>query len=272
MKFYSCSILELFKSPWENRGLLKSLVVREVVGRYRGSVLGLLWSFLNPLLMLAIYTFVFGVIFAASWSGGTGATSEFALILFAGLLMFNFFSNCFTRAPTLILGHPNYVKKVVFPLEILPWVALGSALFHLLISLVVWIMAYVVFFGWPHMTIVFLPLVLIPFAFFTLGVTWFFASIGVYLRDVAHVTGILTTILLFLSAVFYPVESLPEAIRPYTFLNPLIPPIGMARGILFFGASPPWGVLILYSLGALLVAWLGFAWFQVTRRGFADVL
>lgn len=272
MQRYSIAPLELLASPWRHRGLLKSLVVREVAGRYRGSMLGLLWSFFNPLLMLSVYTFVFGVIFAARWTGGTGAKSEFALILFAGLLMFNFFAECFTRAPTLIIGHANYVKKVVFPLEILPWMVLGSALFHLLISLVVWLAAHLLLFGVPHPHILLFPLILLPFSFFILGVSWFFASLGVYLRDVAHITGILNTILMFLSAIFYPLEALPPAVQSLALLNPLIPPIEMARQVLFFGKMPSALLLCIYSLGSLIVAWLGFAWFQKTRRGFADVL
>lgn len=272
MQHFSISPLELLASPWRHRGLLKSLVVREVAGRYRGSALGLLWSFFNPLLMLAVYTFVFGVVFAARWTGGTGAKSEFALILFAGLLMFNFFAECFTRAPTLIIGHANYVKKVVFPLEILPWMVLGSALFHLLISLLVWLIAYAIFFGWPNPEILLLPLVLVPFTLFTLGVCWFLASLGVYLRDVAQITGVLTTVLMFISAVFYPVEALPAPIQPLMLFNPLLVPIEMSRQVLFFGHAPSWTLLSVYSLGALGFAWLGFAWFQKTRRGFADVL
>jgi lipopolysaccharide transport system permease protein len=272
MQHFSTSPAEMIASPWRHRGLLKSLIVREVAGRYRGSILGILWSLFNPLLMLSVYTFVFGVIFAARWTGGTGAKSEFALILFAGLLMFNFFAECFSRAPTLIIGHANYVKKVVFPLEILPWMVLGSSLFHLLISLVVWVAAYLVFFGLPNPELLYLPLILIPFSLFTMGVSWFLASLGVYLRDVAHITSILTTILMFLSAIFFPLEALPPSIQSLSLLNPLIPPIEMARQALFFGKAPSWSLYAVYFAAAALVAWLGFAWFQKTRRGFADVL
>lgn len=272
MQNFSIGLNEMFLSPWRNRGLLKSLIFREVVGRYRGSMLGLFWSFLTPLLMLAVYTFVFGVVFASRWTNGTGAKSEFALILFAGLIMFNLFAECFTRAPNLILGHANYVKKVVFPLEVLPLMVLGASLFHFFVSLTVWLLAYLLLFGIPSPNALLLPFVLLPFCLFTLGISWFFASLGVYLRDVSHVVGILTNILMFLSAVFYPLEALPVSLQSIAFFNPLIPPIEIARQILFFKTVPSFSLLFLYSLGSLFVSWLGFAWFQKTRRGFADVL
>ena len=235
-------------------------------------MLGLLWSFFNPLIMLGIYTFVFGIIFSSRWSGGTGNTSEFALILFAGLIVFNFFGDCFTRAPSLILSHPNYVKKVVFPLEILPWVLIGSGFFHLLVSLGVWLLVYAVFMGMPHPHLLFLPLILIPYSLFIAGASWMLASVGVYLRDVAHVTGVFKTILLFLSAIFYPLEAVPETLQNVMLLNPLILPIEMSRKVLYFGQLPPLGLWAAYSGVSFLVCYLGFVWFQKTRRGFADVV
>lgn len=222
--------------------------------------------------MLAVYTFVFGVVFASRWTTGSGAKAEFALILFAGLIMFNLFAECFTRAPNLILGHANYVKKVVFPLEILPLMVLGASLFHFFISLMVWLLAHLLLVGTPSPYVLLLPLILLPFSLFTLGISWFFASLGVYIRDVSHVVGILVNILMFLSAVFYPIEALPVYLQSIAFLNPLIPPIELARQILFFGKVPSFSLLSLYGMGSLAVAWLGFAWFQKTRRGFADVL
>ena len=141
MRHFSASPIEMFANLWRNRELIKASAKREVLGRYRGSFLGVLWSFFNPLFMLAVYTFVFSVVFQARWGGGSGSKTEFALVLFAGLLVFNLFAECINRAPGLILSNTNYVKKVVFPLEILPFVALLSALFHTLISLGVWLIA-----------------------------------------------------------------------------------------------------------------------------------
>src|SRR5690349_10503962 len=198
MQAHPISPKELVKSFWCNRSLIRAMVKREVVGRYKGSFLGIFWSFFNPVLMLAVYTFVFSVVFKARWSGGSDSKTEFALVLFAGLLVFNLFAECINRAPGVILANANYVKKVVFPLEILPWVGIGSALFHWLVSLSVWLVAYVIFFGVPHATVLLLPLIMLPLIFLVLGLSWALASLGVYLRDVSQFIGILTTILMFL--------------------------------------------------------------------------
>ncbi len=259
-------------SLWRNRNLIHALVEREVVGRYRGSFMGILWSFFNPLLMLTVYTFMFSVVFKARWSGGSESRTEFALILFAGIIVFNVFSECVNRAPGCILNNSNYVKKVLFPLETLPFVALGSALFHSLISIMVWLLAYVLLFGTPHVTTLLLPLILLPIALFSLGLTWALAALGVYLRDVAQVVGIFTTALMFLSPIFYPVSALPETYRPLMQLNPLTPSIEQARDILFWGRIPDMSTFGLSMLAGLLVAWTGFACFQKIRKGFADVL
>jgi lipopolysaccharide transport system permease protein len=149
-------MLRLFTSPRrmvgsliEHRNLIVALTVREVLGRYRGSVLGLFWSVFQPILMLAVYTFVFGLIFRSRWPGGSGSRSEFALVLFSGLLVFNMFAECLNRAPTIILSNTNYVKRVVFPLEVLPCVTVAVALFHLFVSFIVWLVFYLIAIGIP---------------------------------------------------------------------------------------------------------------------------
>jgi len=234
--------------------------------------LGILWSFFNPIFMLIVYTFVFSVVFKARWNAGSESKTEFALVLFAGLIMFNLFAECVNRAPSLILSNVNYVKKVVFPLEILPVVSLGAALFHSLISLGVWLVAYAMLFGVPHITVLLWPLIIFPLLLFIMGMTWILASLGVYLRDVSQFIGIVTTVLMFMSPIFYPVDALPEAYRHLLLLNPLTSAIEQARGVLFWGKTPDLTILSGYLLGAILVALLGFAWFQKTRKGFADVL
>lgn len=269
---FSTSPKEMFNSFWRNRSLITALVQREVVGRYRGSFMGILWSFFNPVFMLVVYTFVFSVVFKARWSGGSDSKTEFALILFAGLIVFNFFAECFNRSPTLILSNANYVKKVVFPLEILPWITVGSALFHMVISLTVWLLAYLILFGIPHLTVLLFPLIILPLLLMIMGLTWALASLGVYLRDVAQFIGILTTVLMFLSPIFYPASALPEKYQHLLMLNPLTPAIEYARDILFWGKLPDFTVLGIYLGGSTLIAWLGFAWFQKTRKGFADVI
>lgn len=272
MQNFSLSPTEIVRTVLRNKGLIRSMIVREVIGRYRGSILGILWSFFNPILMLIVYTFVFGVIFQSRWSTGTGSKTEFALLLFAGLIIFNLFSECFNRAPALILSNTNYVKKVVFPLEILPLVALGSAFFHALISLIVWLIAYLVLFGVPHATVLLLPLVLLPLLLFILGLSWAIASVGVYIRDVSQFIGIMTTVLMFMSPIFYPASSFPKEFRKILILNPLSTAVEQVRQVLFWGTIPDFATYISFLIGAALIAWIGFAWFQKTRKGFSDVL
>lgn len=263
----------LLSSLYNHRQLISQMTRREVVGRYKGSVMGLLWSFLNPLFMLAVYTFVFSVVFKARWgNGGDESRGEFAVILFAGMIVHGLFAEVLNRAPTLILGNVNYVKKVVFPLEILPVVSLFAALFHCLVSITVLLGAKLLITGTLHATSLLLPLVLLPLMVFTLGMAWFLASLGVFLRDVGQTIGILTTIMLFLSPVFFPISSLPHELQPLMMANPLTFIIEQARDVLIWGRLPNWGGLGIYMAGASLMAWIGYLWFQKTRRGFADVL
>lgn len=272
MRDFPATPIAMVISLWRNRGLIHASAKREVLGRYRGSTLGLLWSFFNPLLMLAVYTFVFSEVFKARWNAGSDSKTEFALVLFAGLIVFNLFAECINRAPGLILANPNYVKKVVFPLEILPFVGLISALYHTLISLGAWLITYLVLFDVPHTTALLFPLVLMPLILFIMGLSWGLASIGVFLRDVSQIIGLITTVLMFLSPIFYPTNALPEAYRYLLYLNPLTPVIEMTRDLLYWGKMPDWSELSLYWLATTIIAWLGFAWFQKTRKGFADVL
>jgi lipopolysaccharide transport system permease protein len=273
MQNFSFSPIEMGSSFWGNRNLIKTLVKREVVGRYRGSMLGIVWSFFNPLLMLAVYTFVFGVIFKTRWSAESDSKTEFALILFAGLIVFNLFAECLNRSPGLILSNVNYVKRVVFPLEILPWVALGAATFHALISLSVWLIAYTLFFGMPHPTVLLLPLIMLPLIFFIMGLTWWLASLGVFLRDVSQFVGIFVTILMFLSPIFYPASALPDGLfRHFLILNPITAVVEQVRDVMFWGKLPNLGMLANSFIIGITTAWLGFVWFQKTRKGFADVI
>ena len=272
MQHFSATPKEMLASLWRHRELIKASAKREVLGRYRGSAMGLLWSFFNPVFMLAVYTFVFSEVFKARWNSGSESKTEFALVLFAGLIIFNLFSECINRAPGLILSNVNYVKKVVFPLEILPFVGLLSALFHGAISLGVWLMAYLILFGLPHATVLYLPLIVLPFVLFIMGLSWALASLGVYLRDVGQFIGVVTTVLMFLSPIFYPATALPEAYRHLIYLNPLTPVIEQTRAVLYFGESPDFLLLAIYWAVTFIIAWLGFAWFQKTRKGFADVL
>jgi lipopolysaccharide transport system permease protein len=272
MSRFSVNPKEMITSAWRNRALIVSLSHREVVGRYKGSVLGIFWSLVLPVFMLTVYTFVFSVVFKARWNAESTSKTEFALILFAGLLVFNLFSECVNRAPTLILYNQNYVKKVLFPLEILPLISLCAALFHTLISYLVWQIFYIAFFGFPHLTVLLVPVVLAPLVLFTLGVSWMLAALAVYLRDIAQLVGVLTTVLMFMSPIFYPLSALPAAYRPILGLNPLAFPIEFARDVMLWGKLPDAADFALYTVGCLFMAWAGFACFQKLRSGFADVV
>jgi lipopolysaccharide transport system permease protein len=263
----------MFAGLFKHRDLVWQMTKREVVGRYRGSMLGLAWSFFHPLLMLAVYTFVFSGIFKARWRTASGdSTTEFAIVLFAGMLVHSLFAECVNRAPGLVLGNPNFVKKVVFPLEVLPWVTMGSALFHTGASLLVLFAGLLVgSLGIPP-TIVFFPLVIAPFVVLTMGVSWFLAATGVYLRDLGQAVGVATTVILFLSPVFYTSSALPEGYAWMLSLNPLTFVIEQTRDVLVWGQPPRWLGLLAYVGVSVVVAQLGFWWFQKARRGFADVL
>lgn len=263
----------LWHSFWDNRQLIWNLTKREVIGRYRGSVMGIAWSFFNPIFMLIVYTFVFGVVFKARWGVDTdGGQGSFAVILFAGMIVHGVFAECINRAPSLVLANANYVKKVVFPLEILPWVGVVAALFHAAISMLILLVAELILMHDVPWTIVLLPVVLLPFIVGIMGISWFLASTGVFLRDVSQITGLVTTVLLFMSPVFYPLSALPEKYQMILLLNPLTFIIEQVRQVVVWGHLPDWQGLLVYTLCAWLVAWLGFAWFQKTRKGFADVI
>lgn len=269
----STSILLLLKTIIFNRQLIIQMVKRDVLGRYKGSVFGIVWSLFSPILMLLIYTFVFAVIFKARWGGSTSdSKAEFALILFAGMSVFAIFADSINQAPSLITNNSNYVKKVIFPLELLPIINIGTSLFHVLISFSVLVFGLIIINGHINWTIIYLPFILLPLIILTIGLSWFLASFGVFLPDIRQAIGIFTTVMMFLSPVFYPVSALPVRFQSMVFLNPLTFIIEQTRGVLIFGSSPDWSGLLIYSLIASAIAWLGFVWFQKTRKGFADVL
>jgi lipopolysaccharide transport system permease protein len=267
------SLGSLVRNLWRQRGLILQMTKRDVIGRYKGSVMGVMWSLFNPLFLLVIYTFVFSVVFKARWGAGpVESKSEFAVLLFVGMIVHSLFAETLNRAPGLILNNVSYVKKIVFPLEILPAVAICAALFHALVSVFVLAVVFIVLNGYLQWTAVFLPLVLLPLIVLTLGIAWGLASLGVFLRDIAQPIGLIMTVLLFASPVFYPLTALPEFIRPWLMLNPLTFVIEQARAVLIFGQLPNWTGLAIYSLASVAIAWMGYAWFQKTRKGFANVL
>ncbi len=258
--------------PWRQRALIWQFAKRDVLARYRGSLLGVGWSFLTPLLMLAVYTFVFRVIFKARWGTGGSDDFEFALQLYAGLIVFGLFAEVVSRAPRLVLDQPNLVKKVVFPLEILPWVAVLAGLFHLLLNLAVLLGAVAFTRGGLPYTIIALPLVVTCLVPLLLGLGWFLAGLGVFLRDVGQITSLVVSLLMFLSPVFYPISSVPERWQPWLLANPLTPVMEQLRRVVLEGLWPEWSQLALHLVIACMLAWAGARWFAATRKGFADVI
>jgi lipopolysaccharide transport system permease protein len=270
-----CSPLKVFSSAWNQRTLILRLARREIEARYRGSVLGIAWSLIVPLALLAVYTFVFSVILGARWDLPITGRGVFALVLFSGFILFNVFAECVNRAPSLMLDHVGYIKKLVFPLETFAWVTVLVALFNALVSSTAFFLGYLLAIGLPPISAVAFPLTLVPLVFLALGLTWFLASVGVYVRDMQQFVPVLVTILMFMTPIFYPpelLERLPDAARTLIEASPLAIAVAQARGTLFHAAFPDWASLAVQLVLSWLVAWLGFMWFNKTRKGFADVV
>ena len=256
---------------WRHRSLVFELTRREFAGRYRGSFGGLIWSFVQPLFLLTVYTVAFGVILKARW-GVSGGTGEYALMLFAGLIVFNAFAECLNRAPSLITDNPNFVKKVVFPLEVLPWVMALTALLHALIGVGVWLVGYTVLFGLPNPSVILFPMVLLSFFPVLLGIGWLLAALGVMVRDIHLLTGLLAHTLLFLTPIFYSVDMAPPSLQKLLMLNPLTLIVEQFRLVLFAGRAPEAPGLTLYFALSVLFAWVSLVLFRRLRPTFADMV
>jgi lipopolysaccharide transport system permease protein len=252
--------------------LILQLTKRQVIGRYKGSAFGLLWSFLNPIILLSIYTFAFSFVFKAKWGIEQESHYDFALILFASLTIFNLFAEVIRESPNLILHQPNFVKKVIFPLDILPIVSVCSALVHTFVSLGIFFVFYFLVHHSIPYTAIFLPAVILPLMLVALGSSYFLSSAGVFIRDIGHFMGHFVTILLFTSPVFFSLERIPPQFRKFLYFNPLVLILEEARGILVFGKPPEWAILALYFAFGAIFTLLGWIWFQRTRKAFADYI
>ena len=259
---------------WKGRDLLNQLVRRNIEVRYKGSMMGLVWMVVTPLVMLAVYTFVFGVVFKARWAtaGFGDSKAAFALIMFCGMAVFNIFSESVSGSVGIVAGNPNYVKKVVFPLELLPVSSVLSACFFGLIWIGILLLGIVLFFHKFCLAAVCLPLILMPLILFSCGFAWFVASLGVFIRDLAHLIGIILQVLYFMTPIFYSVEMVPESVRGILLLNPLTPIVQSARQVLIYNQLPDWHGLGIVTLLSMVVFQMGYFWFMKTKRGFADVL
>jgi len=258
---------------WQFRDLIRQLTWREVVGRYKGSFIGLGWSFIQPIMMLCVYTFVFSVIFKAKWGAGLDESrAAFALALFIGLITFSLFSEMANSAPTLVLYNANYVKKVVFPLEVLPLVRFLSGLINALFSLIVLLAGIIIVHHSIYWTALLLPLVWLPMMMFSLGCGYFLASLGVFVRDAGATIGILTTMLFFLTPIFYPISAVPERFRLILRVNPISIFVEDARRVVLWGMMPDWPWFFCGMVLSAAVLILGFVWFMKSKKAFADVI
>lgn len=258
-------------SMYKHRDLLRSLVRREIEGKYRASVLGKLWIVVYPLMMLGVYTFVFGGVFSARW-GGKGDLTDFVPMLYCGLIVHAIFAETLSKAPHLIVSNPNYVKKVVFPLELLPVSSLLMALFNAAVSFILLLLLVLFFKHSLHWTLIFTPLIILPLLLYAIGGAWLIAALGVFFRDIEQFIGVLMSMLLFLSPVFYSVDSVPLIAQQLMKLNPLVYPIEEVRNVVLLGALPDWKPWLLNMLVAAGIAWSGLWVFERARPAFADVV
>jgi lipopolysaccharide transport system permease protein len=262
----------LVRHLWRHREFIGQLTRREIEGRYRSSLLGLTWSFINPIVLLLVYTFVFGVVFRQRWGVHADGLGEYGLVLFAGMIAFGVFSECVNRAPGLIVGTPNYVKRVVFPLELLPLGVVGSALFHAAVSLSVLLVAALVS-GVPvRLAWLLVPVTLAPVVLLSLGLSWMLSSLGVFLRDLGYGVTLAVQVLFFLTPIFYPLDVIPERFQVIARLNPLTSVVVTVRAAIFPGLAPMWTDLAVSFGVSSVMMLLGYAWFMRTRRAFGDVI
>lgn len=261
-----------FASMCRNKSLVWELSKRDVLGRYRGASFGLAWSVISPFLMLGVYAYAFGEVMQGRWPRASGGGHPYAIILFVGLIIHGFVAECLSRAPTLIVSNPNFVKRVVFPLDVLPWPMVLSALFHSCLNICVLAILILVVEGHLYATMLLLPFILLPLVVTTLGVSWFLAAFGVYFRDINQIMPVVVTALLFLSSAIVPVSTLTPKLQVFFRLNPLTFFIDQTRVVVLIGHAPDWWGLAAACVGGLLTAWIGHAWFMATQRGFADVL
>ncbi len=256
-----------------HRQLIYQMTKREITSRYRGSALGMLWSFINPLLMLIVYTFVFSVVFKAKWPGTVEESkSQFAIILFAGMIVHAFYCEVLNLSSNTIVGNSNYVKKVVFPLEVLTLITTFAALFNMFISTLVLFAINLILGDSIHWTILLTPVVVLPLFILTIGSGWLVSALGVYIRDISQFMGVLTSLLLFLSPVFFSLNSLPAEFRGIIELNPLTFIIEQFRKVFIFGELPDFIGLIEYAFFSLIFTLISYKLFNKLRKGFADVI
>jgi len=257
---------------WRQRHLVRQLTVRDLAARYRGSFLGFLWSLLVPIAMLAVYTFVFSYVFRARWGVDEEHRSLVPLLLFAGLIPFNMFSEVVSIAPMLVVGNASYVKRIVFPLEILPLVKLLGALVHALVSAAVLVAAMLIARTTPPPTFALMPLAWLPLLLLTVAVTYVLAALGVFVRDVGQAIAIVLPFVFFLTPIVYPPEAVPAQLQFVPWMNPIAHVVDDARRTAIFGMGLKWRAFAINTLLCGTLAFGGFLFFMKSKRAFHDAL
>lgn len=258
---------------YKNRDLFVQSLTREIVQKYRGSYLGILWNFILPLVMLTVYSFIFGVIFKARWDQQvTDSKAEFALILFVGITLYNVFSETVGASPTLIITNVNYVKKVIYPLEILSMTSIGNSLVQLLFNLVIILLGKAIIIRHFDFMILFFPLVLLPLLLLVLGISWILSGIGVFIRDMRQAATIIILIFGYITPVFYPISSVPESFRWVMYLNPMTAIVNNARRVLIYGEFPDWLSLLITFFISYLIMLIGLMFFRKVKSNFSDAI
>lgn len=253
--------------------LIKTFTIREIQNRYKGSLLGILWALITPILMLLVFSFVFGEIFQAKWPGNTGTNKiDFAINLFIGLSIFWYFADILAKSPTIISSVPNYVKKVIFPLEILPLVTILSTLVYLIINFIIIFITILITSNHISITIISIPLLIVITIPLLLGISLLLSAIGVYAKDIGVIIGVFINLLMFLSPIFYPISAIPEKMIWLFNLNPLTAIIEESRKVLLYNSWPDWNIVFVYTIISLLVYYVGNKIFKITKKGFADVI
>ncbi len=263
--------LELLNSLWSHRSLVLELTKREFSERYRGTLGGIVWSFAQPLFFLIVYTVAFGVILKTRW-GFSGSMINYTLMLFAGLIIFNAFSEVLSKSSTLITGNSTFVKKVVFPLELLPVITVATALIHIFIGIAVWVTGYTLLIGAPKETLILFPLILICFVPVLLGLGWLLSSVGVLFKDISQFTGMLNHALLFLTPIFFSLEAAPPLLQNLLMINPLTFVVEQFRLVLYYGQIPALKKLAVYFVLSSFFAWASLVLFRRLRPSFADMV
>lgn len=264
-------MIGIFRSVNEHRLLIRDLVIRDITARYKGTLLGMVWALLNPLLMLGLYTFFFTIILKAKW-GVENISANYGLMLFCGLIIHGWMAEVLSKSTELFASNRNYVKKVVFPLDTLVWITVISSLFQVVLSLSLLCLLALIMGNGLSWNVLFLPLILLPLFIMLLGLGWLVSSLAVYFRDIGQFMGSFLTLLLFTSTAFFSLETAPEIIRSYLLINPLTVIMDSLRDILILHRQPMWALLIQHGVISSIIMFLGYWWFNKTKRGFADVL